>query len=295
MVKIVTVIPTHNRKECLKGVLTDLSSQHFNSPIPERQIVVVVDGSTDGTLEMLYQDFPEVAVVQGSGHWWYTKSMNMGFNRALKYNPDLMLALNDDIRLPSNYFQNILSEYKSMNRNCIIGSVSISCSRPHRITFAGVKQIIWWRYKQKNYTVNDLKPFGLSNIPLRPSVVLPGRGMLIPAGVLKQLNLFDEQLPQYGSDDDFCLRASKSGIPVYISYQARVFSKDELTAIGNPSRKASISAFALSFFNRYSPRYLPKTFKMVIRHGNVFLFPVTLVIVILGSFKAYLKSRLWSF
>lgn len=295
MIKILSVIPTHNRKDCLSEVLYDLSGQYFGDMVLECQIVVVADGSTDGTLEMLQKDFPEVTVVQGPGDWWYTRSINQGFTHALQYNPDLILALNDDIRLPPDYIKNIISAYKSIALDCIIGSVAISHSKPQRITFAGVKQIIWWRYKQKNYAVNGQNPGDLPDIPVRPSVVLPGRGMLISARILKQLHFFDEQLPQYGSDDDFCLRASQLGFPVYISYKAKVFSKDELTAIGHPSRKASLPTFIASFFNKYSPRYLPKTYRMIIRHGNVFLFPLTMVIVIIGSFKAYFKNRLWSF
>ena len=295
MVKIATIIPTHNRKDCLEEVLADLLAQHPCEVRVEHQIVVVVDGSQDGTLEMLRQHFPTVTVVHGPGDWWYTRSMNEGFRKALQSHPDLILTLNDDVRLPPDYLKNILSEYESIDGDGIIGSVSISCSKPHRITFAGVKRIIWWRYKQKNHKIEGRSARHLQQIPMRPSVVLPGRGMLVPENILRRLNLFDEQLPQYGSDDDFCLRASRLGIPVYISYQARVFSKDALTAIGNPARKSGLWAFSASFFNKYSPRYLPKTCTMIIRHGHVLLLPLTLIIVIMGSFKAYLKKRLWSF
>lgn len=295
MVRIVTIIPTHNRRDCLQEVLSDLSAQYSCSVSAEHQIVVVVDGSQDGTLEMLHLDFPEATVVRGPGDWWYTRSMNEGFRQALKSHPDLILTLNDDVRLPPDYLKNILSEYQSTDGDSIIGSVSISCSKPHRITFAGVKRIIWWRYKQKNHNLQGRSDRHLLQIPMRPSVVLPGRGMLIPESVLRKLNLFDEQLPQYGSDDDFCLRASRLGIPIYISYKAQVFSKDALTAIGNPARKSGLWAFSASFFNKYSPRYLPKTCTMIIRHGHVLLLPLTLFIVILGSFKAYFKKRLWSF
>lgn len=292
MVKMVTVIPTYNRKAYLRQVLSNLVVQQFRDLVIDNQIIVVVDGSTDGTLEMLHSDFPNVVVVTGTGDWWYTKSMNKGFEKALKYSPELILALNDDVNLQPDYIESIVSEYKSLDSDCIIGSVSISHSRPERITFGGVKKIVWWRYKQQNYILSNKKPETLTSMPMRPSVVLPGRGMLITARVLIQLGLFDEQLPQYGPDDDFCLRASWYGIPVYISYKARVYSYDGLTAIGNPARKVNILKFAKSFFNRYSPRYVPKTYKMIIRHGRRFLFPVTLLIVIIGSFKAYFKHRI---
>ncbi|HSL43688.1 MAG TPA: glycosyltransferase [Anaerolineales bacterium] len=45
------IIPTYNRAEKLRNCLDALSSQ--TQPVPDFEVVVVVDGSTDGTLEML--------------------------------------------------------------------------------------------------------------------------------------------------------------------------------------------------------------------------------------------------
>ena len=68
------VIPTFNRKQPLSILLNQFKGQKITGI--EYKIVVVVDGSTDGTLEMLSSEFPEVFVVKGSGNWWFTKSMN---------------------------------------------------------------------------------------------------------------------------------------------------------------------------------------------------------------------------
>ena len=72
--KIAAIIPTFNRKDYLKVLLSQLQNQ--NKERFTLEIIVVVDGSTDGTLEMLENEFPEVHIVKGTGDWWYTKSMN---------------------------------------------------------------------------------------------------------------------------------------------------------------------------------------------------------------------------
>ena len=66
MLKLGVIIPTFNRKSYLKAVLTQLLSQKKNASV-EVIPVVVVDGSTDGTYEMLDAEFPTVHVVKGSG------------------------------------------------------------------------------------------------------------------------------------------------------------------------------------------------------------------------------------
>ena len=289
MKRIFVVIPTFNRKEYLRNVLTDIQNQETHCFSID--VVVVVDGSTDGSIEMLKDDFPLVHCVLGDGIWWYTKSMNMGFQEAIRQSADLVLTMNDDVRLESNYVSNLFSAWKEQANCSIMGSISVTVDEPCKITFSGVKKITWWRYKQVNYieafkTVDTDKLTGI-----KPSAVLPGRGMLIPVISLKALNYFDPNLIQYGSDDDFCLRASKLGFPVFVSYDAVVYSHVELTGAGNPVNKGSIWSLFRSFSNRYSSRHLKKTAKMIARHGGSLLLPITIPIVILGSIKAHLKYK----
>ena len=82
MKRLVIVIPTHNRRYLLFSLL----GQIFNvdHSLFELVVIVVVDGSTDGTIEMLKKEFPQVHIVYGNGNWWYTKSMNEGFKYAEK-------------------------------------------------------------------------------------------------------------------------------------------------------------------------------------------------------------------
>eukprot|EP01036_Dinobryon_divergens_P040095 gene40095-52967_t len=57
--KVSIVIPTHNRASLLRRALVCVQSQTLR----DKEIVVVVDGSTDDTLSMLAACFPDVKVV----------------------------------------------------------------------------------------------------------------------------------------------------------------------------------------------------------------------------------------
>jgi len=289
MKKIFFVIPTFNRKDYVRRVLTDIRNQEIGGF--EIYTVMVIDGSDDGTSEMINQEFPDVQCIYGTGAWWYTRSMNEGFKQACNLGADLVLTMNDDVRLETNYVKNIFNAWEKNGKNCIMGSISLTVNEPFKITFSGVKKIRWWRYKQVNYIspFTEVNPNELSGS--KKSVVLPGRGMLIPVYILKELNFFDKKLVQYGSDDDFCLRAQKKGYPVFVSYDSVVFSHVEMTGAGNPINKGSVWSLLKSFTNKYSSRHLKKTAKMVKRHGGIFLLPITMPIVILGSLKAHLKYK----
>ncbi len=57
---ISVVIPTHDRRRLLPRALASVRGQS----LAPRQVVVVDDGSTDGTSEMLRRDFPEVTLLE---------------------------------------------------------------------------------------------------------------------------------------------------------------------------------------------------------------------------------------
>lgn len=287
---ISVVIPTFNRKDYLQALLIQLYNQNLKDCSLE--IVIVVDGSTDGTCEMLEKDFPKVHVIKGNGNWWYTKSMNEGFKYCSRFNPDYILTLNDDIEIKKDYVQKLLESASKVQPNSVIGSVSLTISRPYKIMFSGVKRIEWWRYKSFKYHQISHQVEDLDELRgVHPSVVLPGRGMLIPYSVLVEMNYFDEIFIQYASDDDFCLRAANKGYKVFVSWDVKVFCHENLTGKGRPFLNESVTEFTKQFFNPYSPLYIKKHIIVLKRNAPKLLLPVLIIIGILRLYKAYLFTR----
>lgn len=286
--KVAVIIPTFNRKQYLRNVLTQLF--HQIDAVSELIVIVVVDGSTDGTIEMLEKDFPEVILVKGTGNWWYTKSMNEGFKKAEEYRPGLVLTLNDDIVLDPSYLQLLLNAKKQVEENAIMGSLSLTADQPYRIFFSGIRKYIRWRQKNIRYhprfTLVPLEEL----TGIHPSIVLPGRGMLIPYPVLKKLNYFDEYYIQYHSDEDFCLRAWKNGFPVYISWDARVYSHVKDTGKGMSFIKTGFLAYLKGFTNKYSRIYIPQKARFYYTHCPKILWPVTMLTFFISNLKTYFKS-----
>ena len=62
------VIPVHNRKQYTRDCLHSLQKQTISS----YRVIIVDDGSTDGTREMLRREFPEVIVLTGDGNLFWT-------------------------------------------------------------------------------------------------------------------------------------------------------------------------------------------------------------------------------
>lgn len=279
--RICTVIPTHNRREALDTILQQLHEQLISNI--ELFTVVVVDGSSDGTLEMLSAHYPEVLVVIGDGTWWYTKSLNEGIKRGITLSPDYVLTLNDDCIIERDYVQSIYDAIRSCNTTCLVGSLCLSTSQPRIIFFAGVREIYWPLYRWRYYFPMGTKADAVTEVRMLPSVVLPGRGMLIPTSVINSVGYFDESFPQYGSDEDFSLRAMGAGVKSFVSFKAIVYS--DIRSTDKSSVFLSHGYFVnylKSFFNVYSSNYLGKEIRFLARHGCWMYLPITIPKIIAG-------------
>ena len=96
---IYVVIAVKNRLPFTRRCLADLSAQHG----VDVTTIVVDDGSTDGTLDMLARDFPSTVVLRGDGDLWWTAATNLGVAWALKRatDADYVLTLNNDTSFDS--------------------------------------------------------------------------------------------------------------------------------------------------------------------------------------------------
>jgi GT2 family glycosyltransferase len=286
------VIPTFNRKKQLAILLEQLKTQQVVGL--KCATIVVVDGSKDGTIELLSLKFPDIIVILGDGNWWFTRSLNEGCKYAIdKLNSKLILTLNDDVQLPDNYLKEIIRNYNESDRNSIIGSSSYSLTKPRMITFSGFSRenIFSLKYYKYIASYTYMEPGKLTSIV--SSVTLPTRGLLVPAIIMKEVNYLDEKtFPQYASDYDFVLRAAKKGANIFVSYDAYVYEDMKLTSQGNPRLAKSFYAYVKNiFFNKFSSDYFPNRIIMAWRFGVKVLFPLYFLTAIIAIPYIYSKYK----
>ena len=114
------IIPTFNR---LKVV--ELYSAIEKQTYKNIKIIIINDGSTDGTLNYLEGiDDDNFHFINGDGDLWWGKSINEGFKFVLDKatSQDFILLLNDDTYFDENCVQYFLDDHRDLDRKIILGA-----------------------------------------------------------------------------------------------------------------------------------------------------------------------------
>lgn len=216
MKRIEIVAPVHNRREITLQCLRSLSK--IDARNLDVHIVIVDDGSTDGTGEAIAKEFPAVELIKGNGDLWFTEGTNVGVRAALKHNPDYVLMINDDQVFDSKFLY-VMVETAERNPRSVVGSLLLLWDVPHKIfqvspsweTFSG-----GWRHWQQQT---------VWTIPARAWSVelIVGNCLLVPAAAIKEAGLMNsKRYPNFG-DAEYTPRLKKKGWKLLIEPRARVF------------------------------------------------------------------------
>lgn len=219
MVRVEAVIAVHNRREITLRCLRDLL-QNVDLNGIDLHIVVVDDGSTDGTSEAIAAEFPQVEIIKGDGELWYTGAMNRGIEAAMKHSPDYILGVNDDSEFATDFLFHLV-ELAESKKNAVVGALLLldngretvfQVAPQFRISWGGMRH---W-YRQTTETIPE-DPWEVE--------IIVGNCVLYPAKAIEQAGPMNEkQLPQYG-DAEYTPRMRKLGWQLLIEPRARVFCK----------------------------------------------------------------------
>jgi len=209
------VIPNWNGKKLLKRNLPPLieAMNYFGG---EYEIIVVDDGSVDGSAQYVREAFPSIRVIRLEHNRGFPVAANRGMGAAIH---DLVLLLNSDIRVERNFLAPLLG-YFDEERTFAVSTAIME----DKNTVVIRPYIFEFKYGFLREVFGTEK-----NGPNLASTVSGGRG-LFDRKKFMQLGGFDEiYSPFYYEDWDLSYRAWKKGFRMYYEPQSIVYHAHQAT------------------------------------------------------------------
>jgi len=197
--KISAVIATYNRREALADCLTTLLDQDL--PADQYEIVVVVDGSSDGTIEILnaFRVRAGLVVVEQDN-----KGKSAALNGGVKAaTGEIVLIIDDDLLCDRRLLSTHLAAHERGTSKLVFGRMrSVSGRSP------SLADRLMHESLEKYYSRLEMDPQ-----PKWPDDACAGPNCSMPRAVFLTSGGYDEKLfPRRAEDSDLGLRLWKMGV-----------------------------------------------------------------------------------
>ena len=251
--KVELVIPVYNRRDTTLQALRSL--RRINNENLDVHIIVVDDGSTDGTGGAIAKNFPEVQIVTGDGTLHYAAGTNRGISAALERNPDYIVTMNDDAIYHEQFLQ-LLIKTSEENPRSIVGALLLLWNEPHKVFQVNFKWNTFgggWQHKETptafDFPHQSFEVEGLA-----------GNCVLFPVEAIQECGLMDEEkFPHGWGDIQYVIRMKKMGWRLLVEPKSFVWCEPNT----NPKPLHLLNtrdALKILFFNRRHPLNLQRQF-----------------------------------
>jgi GT2 family glycosyltransferase len=227
------ILPVHNRSAVTKNVIDCLNRQSYR----KFRIIVVDDGSTDGTSEMIKSVFPDSIFIYGSGNWWWGGSLQQGYKWLKKNNiprEDIVLIMNDDCTFENDFLQTAVDIMQEKNQAVLL-PYAYSMQTGELIDKGVIidYRTFTFRMPKENEPINCMST----------------RGLFLRMEHLRTIGGFRPiWLPHYFSDYEFTIRAGRKGFELISDKRLRLYMNEVTTGFGDVVKNES--GFLKTYFSK---------------------------------------------
>lgn len=238
------VIPIYRHWDLAERCLTSVAFSAYGN----HQVIVVDHGPEEESGTALRERFAEVKWIRGDSSQWWAGATNAGTRAALAEGVAYVMWLNGDCCLHPSTLTTLVRHLQQAGE-AIVAPVQKDACDGHIVSFdAGYCFTL-------GFVTRARRPRPSVSVLRQVRLIAGGRGVLIPASVIKRIGLLDEaQLPHYYADHDFYLRCRARGVRLYVASDAAVLVDPTTTTTADNPGSLTLSEFRATLHDPRSHR-----------------------------------------
>jgi hypothetical protein len=218
------IVLNYNSREDTLDCLRSL--QHLTY---RRTSVILVDnGSTDGTPEIVRKQFPLVKVIEIGQNLGFTGGNNVGIDYALDNGADYIMILNNDTIVAPDMMDVMINAMQQDPSIAISGPTIYYYDQPDIVWSAG-SSVDWEHGRTEMLGIGEEDKGQFGQAP-RAVEFVTGCALLARRDVWEQVGLLDNRFFMYYEETEWCVRAARAGFKIAHIPLAMMWHKISLEA-----------------------------------------------------------------
>ena len=190
---------------------------------PNFEIIVVDNGSTDGSPEKIKEMFPDITLIRNKENLGYASGNNVGIRYALKNNVEYILVLNNDTVVDKNIINSFINVAMYEKNVGCLGCKIFYYNKPNILSHTGglikTHPLLLGFHRGENE--EDKGQYD----KIVQVDYLTGAAIFFSRFTIERIGLFNEQFFLYWEDTDFCLRIKEARLKNLYIPSAKVWHK----------------------------------------------------------------------
>ncbi len=222
-------IASYNTRDLLRACLKSLQARQDEGEF-RGEILVVDNGSRDGSCEMVRDEFPGVQLIESGGNIGYGRANNLALERAQS---EYFWILNSDTEIWPGAIAR-MTEFLAGNPSCgavasrLImpdGETQPSCARDPNLLDCLWEQTFFSRLPGVRHFCGGYTYGGDFYNHTQPMAQAAGASILARTEVMRAVGGFDARYFMYFEDTDLCLRIRHAGWQLFYLHDAAILHR----------------------------------------------------------------------